>query len=130
MTINNLDLELGAGKVDIKDIKVLKETNISGGTGQVNITDSELHNTELEIGVGELNLSGKLLDKTEIDCGIGSTNIELIGTKEDYKLNIEKGIGNITINNKKINNNENYGTGKNKIKISGGIGNINISFNN
>mgnify|MGYP003312573711 CR=1 FL=1 len=87
LTINNLDLELGAGKVTIKDLKVLKETNISGGTGQVNIFDSKLHNTELEIGVGELNLSGKLLGKTEIECGIGNSNIELLGSKKDYKLN-------------------------------------------
>lgn len=130
LTINNLDLELGAGKVNIDNLKVLKETNISGGTGQVNIINSELSNTDLELGVGELNLNTKLLGRSSIESGVGTSNIKLIGNKEDYKIKVSKGIGKIKVNKKDISNSTTYGEGNNIITIDGGIGNINISFNN
>ena len=130
ITINNIELELGAGKTDIKELIILKNTDISGGTGQLNLLNSKINNLDIELGMGELNLSGQILGNSQIECGVGNSNITLFGTEKDYKLNISAGIGNIKLNNKKINTETIYGTGDNKISLSGGIGNISIKTTN
>ncbi len=129
LTSNNLDMELGAGKVTLDNLNILNETSISGGTGKINITDSILNNSEIEVGIGELNMSAQLIGNNQIECGIGNSKIELLGTKEDYKLLLEKGIGNIKVNNNNIKNETTYGSGSNRLDISSGIGNIEITFN-
>lgn len=126
LTTNELDLELGAGKVELNNIKVLDEASIDGGTGELTISDSILNNLNLDLGVGEFNFRGILLGKAELSCGVGATNIELTGS--DYRIEVEKGLGTATINGTSISNNETYGMGKNKIEIDGGIGSINIIF--
>ncbi len=130
ITINNLELELGAGKADIEELIVLKNTDISGGTGQINLLNSQLNNLDIELGMGELNLSGQILGNSQIECGVGNSNITLFGTEKDYKLNISTGIGNIKLNNKSLSTETIYGTGDNKISLSGGIGNISIKTTN
>ena len=77
---------------------------------------------------GDINMSANIMGDSEISCGIGNIDIDLIGERQDYSINIEKGIGGIKIDNKKVKNNTSYGKGINKLDIDGGIGSINISF--
>ena len=51
-----------------------------------------------------------------------------IGNKDDYKLDIEKGLGNITVDGTSVSNIKGQGNGNNSIEISGGIGAINLKF--
>ena len=81
------------------------------------------------MGVGETNINALLTGKSDIDAGIGNLNIMLNGSKEDYKINTEKGIGTVRIDGDSISNNQTFGNGDNLIKIDGGIGNISIKFN-
>ncbi len=126
LATNELDLELGAGKVKLNNIKALDEASIDGGAGELMINDSILNNLNLDLGVGEFNFKGDLLGKAEISCGVGAANIEL--TDSNYRIEVEKGIGEAKINGSPISNNQIYGTGKNRIEIDGGIGSINITF--
>lgn len=128
LNTSKLDFKLGAGKVDIKNIIVLKKSKIAGGTGQLNIKDSTFTDTTLELGMGEVNVKSELLGNTKINCGIGSSNITIIGKEEDYQIDLTKGIGSAKINNKSIDSNKSYGNGDNLISINGGIGSINVNF--
>ena len=52
------------------------------------------------MGVGKLSLISKLTGNNKIDSGIGEMNLSLIGTLEDYKISLDKGIGKAKINRK------------------------------
>ena len=54
----------------------------------------------------------------------------LLGIKDDYKIKVSKGIGEIRIDNNSIKDGEVIGNGNNFIDVSGGIGQINISYIN
>lgn len=125
-----LELDLGAGKVDIDNLTVTNNTSIDGGAGEINITNSILHNLELDMGVGKVILNAKLNGNNEINCGIGELDLNLIGNLNNYKIKIDKGIGNASINNEKVESNTYYGTGFNIIDVDGGIGSIDIDFQN
>ena len=133
LTVDNLsadriNLDLGAGEVSIDTLIANSDIDINGGAGKITISDGNLNNLDLDMGVGQLNLTSALTGKGKFDLGIGESNITLIGTKDDYNLDIEKGIGNITIDGKNNSNIKYYGNGTNKVEISGGIGSINIKF--
>ncbi|MBQ9839934.1 MAG: hypothetical protein IJO56_10670, partial [Oscillospiraceae bacterium] len=52
----------------------------------------------------------------------------LLGSKEDYKLELEKGLGNISIDGVNVSDYGSSGNGTNKVEINGGVGSINVEF--
>lgn len=123
-----LELDLGAGKTNIENLYVLGSADIDGGAGDFSILNGEINNLDLDIGVGKTTLTSTLLGKSEIDAGVGKLDITLIGSKDDYTIKAEKGLGNIKLNNDSIKANKVFGTGTNRIDISGGVGSININI--
>lgn len=124
---SELSLELGAGKVTIDELNVMEEAEIDGGVGEFNINSGKISNLSLELGVGKTVIKSKLLGDNEINAGVGELNLNLVSS--DYIINIDKGIGNATIDGKKASNDKNYGSGNNRINIDGGVGNIKIKTN-
>lgn len=128
LSAGTLDLELGAGEVKIDTLIATTAIDIEGGAGKITISGGALHNLDLEMGVGQLNLTTALTGESDFDLGVGESNITVIGSKDDYKLGIEKGIGNITVDGASVSNIKGQGSGNNRIEISGGIGAINLQF--
>lgn len=128
LSSDNLILELGAGEVTVNNLIAQKNADINGGAGKVNINSGELNNLDLDIGVGQLNLIGKLTGDCEIDCGVGETNLTLTGNNSDYEINLDKGLGNATIDGVLFDRSSHYGSGQNSIDIDGGVGAVNIIF--
>ena len=52
----------------------------------------------------------------------------LLGSKDDYKIELDKGIGEATLEGESLKDDSVYGSGENKIDIDGGVGAINIDF--
>ena len=104
----------------------LAETSIEGGAGEINIDNADINNLDLDMGIGKLTLTAYLKGNSEINAGVGSINLNLIGSEEDYLINLDKGIGLATYNDNEMKNNTTYGNGNNKIMIDGGIGSIKI----
>lgn len=127
-TTNNLLLDLGAGKVEINDLVVLEKSKIDGGIGEIDIKNSTIHNLDLDIGVGKVSFLGSILGVSEIDCGVAETTLDLIGTTSDYKITIDKGIGNVKVDGNSVTDSSYYGNGNNLIEINGGIGSIKVDF--
>lgn len=123
-----LYLNLGVGKVDINNLNVIEKAKIDGGAGRININAIGVNNLNLNMGVGKLSLISKLTGDSIIDSGVGELNLSLIGTQEDYKISLDKGIGTAKIKGNTMKDDSTYGTGINKIDIDGGIGSINIDF--
>lgn len=128
LSADSLKLELGAGEVNIGTLTAAKKADIDGGAGRITISGGTLHNLDLDMGVGQLNLTSAILGNSEFDLGIGESNITLIGSKDDYDIDAEKGIGNITVDGETVSNLNGNGNGENDIEINGGIGAINLAF--
>ena len=67
-----------------------------------------------------------LLGGCELDMGVGEANITLIGSKDDYALDIESGVGGVRVDGTSVTD---YGSsGANRVEINGGVGAIDIRF--
>ena len=128
LSSGTLDFELGAGDVSIDSLVATKSADIEGGAGRITIADGALKNLDLDMGVGQLNLTSALTGNCQLDLGVGESNITLIGSKEDYKLDLEKGLGNISVDGKNVSDYGSSGNGTNKVEINGGVGSINLRF--
>ena len=127
LTTEKLKLNLGAGKTTIKSINA-NQADIDTGAGKFTIESGNISNLDFDMGVGETNVTAKITGKNKIDTGVGSFNLKLLDSQENYRFDVEKGIGKITIDGKSILDDKIIGNGKNFIKISGGIGKIKIDF--
>ena len=123
-----VDFELGAGDALIDTLVATKSADIEGGAGRIAISGGALHNLELGMGVGQLNLTSALTGECQLELGIGESNITLIGSREVYELDIEKGIGEIRVDGKVVSDYGSSGNGTAEVKIQGGIGAINVEF--
>ncbi|MDO4608627.1 MAG: DUF4097 family beta strand repeat-containing protein [Clostridia bacterium] len=123
-----LDCEFGAGEVKIDTLSASNEADIDGGAGKITISGGRINNLDFDMGVGRLNFTSRLTGECDFDLGVGESNITLLGTKDDYILEIEKGLGNITVDGDNITNTSGLGNGQNKVDMSGGIGAINVMF--
>lgn len=123
----DLDLNLGAGTAKIQNCSADK-SDIECGAGKVAIENSSLKNLKLEAGVGELYYNGEILGNSTVECGIGKLTLDLQGGEELYSIEAEHGIGEIRLNGEKIEKNQTKGSGENRIKVEGGIGEIQINM--
>lgn len=128
LSAKQLDLELGAGRVDINELRVIDNTKIEGGAGAVTIKNGNMNNLDLDMGVGSLSLTSKLTGNNKIDSGVGQMSLNLLGSLNDYEITLDKGLGSATIDGKKMENDTVYGTGINELDIDGGVGSIYINF--
>lgn len=123
-----LKMDLGAGETSIRNINVTEKAKIATGGGKVNIKEARINELKCDLGIGATEISAKLLGDTKIGTGIGSLKLDVFGKKEEYRTKINKGLGNVTVDGKKVSDNEVVGNGENKIDIDGGIGEIKIDF--
>ena len=128
LATNNLDLELGAGKVTIDKLNVFDQADIDSGAGEVEIRDGELSNLDLNMGVGKFTLNTKLSGNSTIDHGVGAFHLNLIGSKNDYQIHFNKGLGSVSLDGDEVVDNQTIGTGSNRLEIDGGVGKIDIHF--
>lgn len=127
LNTNNLDLDLGIGTVNINNV-ISNKTDIDTGVGSFTINNGTLNNLDLNIGIGNVMITSRISGSSKIDSGIGKTYLNLLGTRDDYKFNVSKGIGKISIDGTKTNDDELVGMGSNYIELSGGIGEIIVEF--
>ncbi len=125
---DKLKMELGAGAVRIDSLGANSKAKINGGAGRLTIGGGSMCDLDLDMGVGELNCKSKLCGSCELDYGVGSANLVLIGTKEDYRVELNKGIGDAELDGQSVGDGIVYGDGSSKVEIDGGIGKIKVSF--
>ncbi|MGM9658568.1 MAG: DUF4097 family beta strand repeat-containing protein [Eubacteriales bacterium] len=123
-----LKLSLGAGEAEIGNLTANERSDIEGGAGELTINGGRLCNLKLDMGVGELTLRSRIEGQSRLNYGIGEAGLTLLGSPEDYQIEIDKGIGEARIEGKSMSDDSVYGTGENIIEIDGGIGAISIEF--
>ena len=128
LSASSVELKLGAGDVRFESLNASANVDIEGGAGQITIVSGTLNDLSLEMGIGELNLTAAVLGESDLKFGVGESNVTLIGSKDDYKVDIEKGLGNVTVDGENVIDFGSIGNGQNHIKFEGGIGTINLKF--
>lgn len=128
LSAERVDLSLGAGEVRIGRLEASREADIEGGAGAVTISDGSLRELDLEMGVGELNLTAALLGDCDLSFGVGESNLTLLGSRDDYRVEMDKGIGGINVEGETYAGDRTIGTGPNRVDVEGGVGAINLKF--
>lgn len=128
LSSNELDLDFGVGNVTFNSLNIFTSAEIEGGAGNVSILGGTLKNLQLEMGTGELNLTSSLQGNTELSFGVGNSNLTVLGNKNDYTLEITKGVGSIKVDGNSISDSGDIGSGSNIIEITGGVGSITVDF--
>ena len=128
LSADKLSLDFGAGEVNIDELNAAQKCEIDGGAGKITISGGMLCNVDIDMGVGEFNLTATVTGNSELDCGVGEANITLLGDKADYKISVDKGIGNIAIDGQNMSDGSAYGNGTNKIELNCGVGSVNVNF--
>lgn len=120
-----IDLDLGVGNTKIVGV-ITDHIDLDAGVGNIEVSNSTLKDADIDCGVGDLYLEGALVNRSKISCGLGNVTLLLNTLQGEYELDVDKGVGNITLNGKSLSDHEKYGNGANRIKIDGGMGNIDI----
>ncbi len=123
-----LELDMGAGDWTINTLEVTDSAELNGGVGDFDINSGTVRNLDLDMGIGEVILRCRLQGESDIDMGTGSCTLELVGTREDYRITADTGIGEATLEREPIRDGVTYGTGESRIRIDGGIGEIVVKF--
>ena len=122
-----LNLDMGAGKLNINDITVNKEANVDTGAGEVIINNAFINKLDLDLGAGKTEFSGIIVGSADIDTGVGNFVMNLRDRIDNYTFDLNKGIGNILVNGDQISTDSKVSNGSVNIEIDGGIGNIEIN---
>lgn len=128
LSTESLKFQLGAGDAYISSLSVTSEADIKGGAGEITIDGGAIHDLKLEMGVGELNLTAALLGDNDLTFGVGESNLTLLGSKDEYTIDLEKGIGSIAVDGETISDFDGLGNGQNHVEIHGGVGAIDLEF--
>lgn len=147
-TLKELSIDSGAGRIEIRDIEssifdidqgagvvtisnsIFQKADIDGGAGKMDLLDSTFNNLKLDAGVGQVVIQSTVTGISKLECGVGEMDITLLGNKDDYRILVEKGLGNVKIDGVSYSNDTIYGSGSNTIELEGGVGNINVQFLN
>lgn len=128
LAAETLYLELGAGQVQIDRLEASRASKIVGGAGQVAVHNGALRNLKLNMGVGELRITGALTGDCDLDMGVGAAYLTLVGKADDYRIELDKGLGEATLDGERLSESTVRGNGGNEIDIDGGVGEIRIAF--
>ena len=125
---NNLKFDLGAGKGILENLIILNEGKIETGAGSLEINNGSINDLNINLGVGKFNLTSNIKN-LKLDSGIGEVNLNILNKKDNYTINVDKGIGKISLDGEKISD-QIIGNGIYNLDINGGIGSINLNFQN
>lgn len=128
LNAKTLDLQLGAGEAVLQSLTVTEKADIDGGAGKITVAEGSVCSLDLHMGVGQLHLTAQLFGESTFDLSLGASEIVLRGGKGSYTLNVKKGMGTITVDGEDASSVVDMGEGENAVSVSGGIGEIKISF--
>jgi len=128
LSAEDIDFSFGAGEVSIQSLIATSSADMDGGAGKITISGGALHNLDLDMGVGQFNLTSALAGRNKFDLGVGETNITVLGHKDDYSVDVEKGLGSLMVDGESLSDFGSSGNGRHTLKIHGGIGAIHLDF--
>lgn len=132
MQFDEVELEIGASKADIKDVWAEKLA-ITVGAGQADVSKITAKQFDLEVGAGQTTVVQLEVEKLDVEAGLGQVNIALNGVQEDYNYEVECGIGNVVVGSTSYGGlgaeqSVKHDGATKKIRVECGIGEVRIKF--
>ncbi|MDK2807327.1 MAG: hypothetical protein PWP24_56 [Clostridiales bacterium] len=125
---DTLTMEAGTGSIKANGITA-RFLDLECGTGSVTLEKASFAGTDIETGTGSVSINGKMTGQNTIECGVGSVSLHLEDPQDSYALNIEKGLGSVTVNGTSYSSmNSSTQNATNSLSIEGGVGSVNIDF--
>lgn len=125
-----LKLKNGVGKLKVDGLVISDEAKLETGVGALNIQNANIQDLELKAGVGDIVIEGILTGETEVKSGMGQVTLKIHGNMEDYRFDIDKGVGAVKINGEHYENIALSNNGPHVIEIDSGVGAVSIEFVN
>ncbi len=123
-----LSLEFGAGKVTVGSLTAVRSADIDTGAGDVTVSGGSLRDLNLDMGAGNVRLISRLLGDADIDQGVGTMYIQLLGDRNTYTVDLDKGLGKAQLDGETVKRSQVIGSGEIDVKIDCGIGDIQVEF--
>lgn len=120
LAATRVDLDLGAGRTEIGELVASESAKVKSGAGALEIKGGELAKLDFDMGVGRASVRSRLVSDSKIDAGVGKLELTLLGMEDDYRVEVDQGIGGMTQEGISLRNPK----GKNLVKINGGVGAI------
>lgn len=132
ITAKELYVTVGAGQLNAYNLTATELAKFNAGAGAFYADEVVLTNAELMCGVGQMNLSGIFTGDTTVDCGVGSMELDVDGAQEEYRGDLNCGLGEIRFGDIEIEGSgqKSYGTSSatSRMDIKCGIGEVDVRF--
>ena len=123
---NNVDIECGAGDVDVEKLAA-KKLDMDYGAGNVEVRNSTIDEIDLDAGAGDVTISGSTFEKLDIDAGAGDVRISGIGDVDQYDYDLDVGVGDIKLDGNKFHGEyKSSGNAGKEIRVDCGVGDLEI----
>lgn len=118
----DLKLELGAGSATLDGLAVTGSADIKNGAGAFAIKSGTINNLTLQCGAGASQVKATLTGSSRVVAAVGAVDLQLDGRESDYTVAFNMSLGACYFNNTKIARSGVYGSGPNRVDITGGLG--------
>lgn len=122
-------LDFGAGRAVIEGLYISNQAKINASAGLLEIHNGKVNDLDLEMGAGKAAVNLRLVGDSHIQTGAGKLELGLVGSKSDYSVLVNKGIGSVTLDGADLKDHEQYGSGTSQVKIESGVGAVEITMN-
>ena len=130
LTLRECDINGGTGVINISDL-IADDFDLDCGSGNVVLENVTLRDTDIDCHTGLVDISGSLSGETDIECSSGSLNLRLTDYNDNYNIKVKKGTGELIVNGETLNTftlTPSNPSNMNFLEIEGSSGNINIDF--
>ena len=118
----DLELELGAGSATLDGLSVTGSADIKSGAGAFAIKSGAINNLTLQCGAGATQVKAALTGSSRIVAAVGAVDLDFDGKESDYTVSFNMSLGACYYNDTKISRSGTFGTGPNRVDITGGLG--------
>ena len=122
-------LNFGAGRAVLEGLYVSDQAKIYAGAGLLEMRSGKVKDLDLEMGAGKAVVALRLVGDNHIKTGAGKLELGLAGSRSEYEITVNKGIGSVKLDGTELDDKEEYGSGINKVKIESGVGAVEIKTN-
>ncbi len=98
----DMEAEIGAGKWRVAYLKVSERLDLQIGAGEVKMKSATVGTLNLECGVGSYMYKGCVTKDIKVDCGVGNCKFELENKESDFNYDVFCALGNVKINKSSI----------------------------
>ena len=132
VSAKKLYITVGAGELTADGLTATEFAKLNVGAGVFHADEVALANAELVCGVGEMKVSGSFYGDTTADCGVGAMELRVQGEQEEYRGELNCGLGEIDFGNIDLEGSgkQSYGTSsaERRMDIKCGIGEVDVRF--